>query len=104
MSAMAIVGKSKADADDSVRVMTMEHRGMFFACAIWLNPDDEESVPLVGMLGPFGSEREAERNKKKIERWVGTPPFWDEDTLSDSLRHRCALTLHQSILALRGTA
>ena len=27
-----------------------------------LNPDDEDSQPLVCMMGPFGSEREAERN------------------------------------------
>ena len=105
MSATAIVGRKSemADADDRAKAMVVPFRGLFYAGAIWVNPDDEDSQPLVCMMGPFGSEREAERNKKKIERWVA-PCDLDEDTLSDSLLHRCGLVLHQSVLALSEVA
>ena len=64
MSATAIVGRKSemAEADDRAKAMVVPFRGLFYAGAIWVNPDDEDSQPLVCMMGPFGSEREAERN------------------------------------------
>ena len=98
ISSMALAGKDEADADDRAKAMVVEFRGRFYATAIWINPDDEDSVPLA-TVGPYKSRSEAERKRKKVERWIA-PCDLDEDTLSDSLRHRCGLTIHESVLAL----